>query len=44
VHRVYKRYFTGTGMAAELAGGEVLHDGDWFVMVRVSAPTSAPSA
>jgi demethylmenaquinone methyltransferase/2-methoxy-6-polyprenyl-1,4-benzoquinol methylase len=43
VHRVYKRYFTGAGLAAELAG-EVLHDGDWFVMVRVSAPTSAPSA
>ena len=44
VHRVYKRYFTGAGLAAELAGGEVLHDGDWFVMVRVSAPSSAPSA
>jgi SAM-dependent methyltransferase len=44
VHRVYKRYFTGAGLAAELAGGEVLHDGDWFVMVRVSVPTSAPSA
>ena len=43
VHRVYKRYFTGAGLAAELAGGELLHDGDWFVMVRVSAPTSAPS-
>jgi demethylmenaquinone methyltransferase/2-methoxy-6-polyprenyl-1,4-benzoquinol methylase len=43
VHRVYKRYFTGAGLAAELAG-EVLHDGDRFVMVRVSAPTSAPSA
>jgi demethylmenaquinone methyltransferase/2-methoxy-6-polyprenyl-1,4-benzoquinol methylase len=44
VHRVYKRYFTGAGLAAELAGGEVLHDGDWFVMARVSVPTSAPSA
>ena len=44
VHRVYKRYFTGAGLAAELAGGEVLHDGDWFVMVRVSALSSAPSA
>ena len=44
MHRVYKRYFTGAGLAAELAGGEVLHDGDWFVMVRVSAPSSAPSA
>ena len=36
VHSVYKRYFTGAGLAAELAGGEVLHDGDWFVMVRVT--------
>jgi len=44
VHTVYKRYFSGAGLAAELGGGEVLHDGDWFVMVRVSAPTSAPSA
>jgi ubiquinone/menaquinone biosynthesis C-methylase UbiE len=44
VHRVYKRYFTGDGLAAELGGGEVLHDGDWFVMVRVSAPPSAPAA
>ena len=34
VHRVYKRYFTGAGLAAELHGGDVLHDGDWFVMVR----------
>ena len=44
VHTVYKRYFSGAGLAAELGGGEVLHDGDWFVMVRVSAPSSAPSA
>ena len=35
VHRVYKRYFTGAGLAAELGGGKVLHDGRWFVMVRV---------
>jgi ubiquinone/menaquinone biosynthesis C-methylase UbiE len=34
VHSVYKRYFTGAGLAAELGGGEVLHDGRWFVMVR----------
>ena len=37
VHRVYKRYFTGTGLAEELGGGEVLHDGRWFVMVRTRA-------
>ena len=33
-HRVYKRWFTGAALAAELGGGEVLHDGDWFVVVR----------
>ena len=31
---VYKRYFTGSGLAAELGGGEVLHEGRWFVVVR----------
>ena len=35
VHSVYKRYFTGAGLAEELCGGEVLFDGEWFVMVRV---------
>lgn len=34
VHRVYKRYFTGPGLAAELGGGEVLMEGRWFVVVR----------
>ena len=33
-HTVYKRYFTGPGLADELGGGEVLHDGAWFVVVR----------
>lgn len=33
VHRVYKRRFTGAGLADELGGGEILHDGDWFVVV-----------
>jgi ubiquinone/menaquinone biosynthesis C-methylase UbiE len=33
VHQVYKRYFTGAGLADELGGGEVLFDGRWFVMV-----------
>src|SRR4051812_18137149 len=32
-HRVYKRFFTGAGLAAELGGGRVLHDGTWFVVV-----------
>ena len=32
-HRVYKRYFTGDQLAAEL-GGEMLLDGAWFVAAR----------
>jgi SAM-dependent methyltransferase len=32
-HRVYKRFLTPDGLAAELGGGRVLHAGDWFVMV-----------
>ena len=31
---VYKRYFTGAGLATELGRGEVLHEGRWFVVVR----------
>jgi demethylmenaquinone methyltransferase/2-methoxy-6-polyprenyl-1,4-benzoquinol methylase len=31
---VYKRYFTGVGLAAELGAGEVLHQGRWFVVAR----------
>ena len=31
---VFKRVFTGTQLAAELGGGEVLHEGRWFVVVR----------
>jgi ubiquinone/menaquinone biosynthesis C-methylase UbiE len=30
-HRVYKRYFRGSELAAEI-GGRVLHDGRWFVV------------
>jgi ubiquinone/menaquinone biosynthesis C-methylase UbiE len=33
---VYKRYFTGAGLVDELGGGEVLHEGDWFVVVRAA--------
>ncbi len=33
-HRVYKRYFRGAELADELGGGQVLHDGRWFVAVR----------
>jgi len=31
---VYKRYFTGAALVEELGGGEVLHEGHWFVVVR----------
>ena len=31
---VYKRWFTGEGLAAELGGGETLYEGSWFVVVR----------
>jgi ubiquinone/menaquinone biosynthesis C-methylase UbiE len=36
---VYKRYFTGRQLAEELRGGQVLHEGRWFVVV-VSWSTS----
>ncbi len=32
-HRVYKRYFSGPAPASELGGGDVLHEGCWFVLV-----------
>jgi ubiquinone/menaquinone biosynthesis C-methylase UbiE len=38
-YRVYKRFFTGEGLAAELSGGgKVLHQGRWFVAVTVPVP------
>ena len=33
-HRVFKRYFEGAALADEIGGGEVLHEGAWFVAVR----------
>ena len=30
---ILKRYFTGAGLAAELGGGRILHEGRWFVAV-----------
>lgn len=32
--QVYKRWFDAPGLAGELGGGDVLFEGDWFVMVR----------
>ena len=42
---VYKRYFTGAGLATELGGGDVLFEGAWFVVVRAacSEPVVAPA-
>jgi ubiquinone/menaquinone biosynthesis C-methylase UbiE len=34
---ILKRYFSGGGLADEIGGGEVLHNGAWFVMVRRTA-------
>jgi hypothetical protein len=34
---VLKRYFTAEGLAVELGGGEPLHEGRWFVVVRSPA-------
>jgi ubiquinone/menaquinone biosynthesis C-methylase UbiE len=31
--QVYKRYFRGAELAAELGRGTVIHESDWFVMV-----------
>lgn len=33
---VYKRWFTGRGLVAEVGGGDLLHEGRWFVMVRAA--------
>ena len=35
-HHVFKRYFTASQLANGLAGGRVLFDGRWFVMVESS--------
>lgn len=34
---VYKRYFSGSGLAEELGEGETLFEGHWFVVVRAPA-------
>ena len=31
--QVYKRFFTGETLVAELGGGRVVHEGRWFVLV-----------
>jgi hypothetical protein len=34
---VFKRYFIGAELAAELGEGEVLFEGHWFVVARSTA-------
>jgi ubiquinone/menaquinone biosynthesis C-methylase UbiE len=34
---VFKRFFSGAGLASELGGGETLFEGRWFVVVRSPA-------
>jgi SAM-dependent methyltransferase len=41
-HDVYKRRYRGSELADELGGGEVLHDGDWFVAVRAGRAPVRP--
>ena len=33
---VYKRFFTGDGLRAELGGGSILHESRWFVLVAAA--------
>jgi hypothetical protein len=42
-HQVYKRYLSGTELAEEI-DGEVLMDGTWFVVARVSWADQPASA
>lgn len=41
VHRFYKHSFTTAELVDELGGGEVLHDGRWFVVVASPTPETA---
>lgn len=38
-HRVYKRFLEPDELCAELGGGEVLHAGRWFVVIRSGGRT-----
>ena len=40
-HTVYKRFFTGEGLAHELGGGDVLYAGRWFLVVRSAGAARA---
>jgi hypothetical protein len=33
-HRVYKRFFRAAQLAREIAVGEILHEGHWFVVAE----------
>jgi demethylmenaquinone methyltransferase/2-methoxy-6-polyprenyl-1,4-benzoquinol methylase len=48
-HGIYKRFFSGTSLVEELGGGQVLHDGVWFVAVasrheRKATAVAAPQS
>jgi ubiquinone/menaquinone biosynthesis C-methylase UbiE len=40
-HRVFKRFLGGERLREELGEGEVLHEGDWFVVYRCVGKSSA---
>lgn len=40
---VFKRYFDAATLVAELGGGEVVHESDWFVAVAAQRAASRPS-
>ncbi|MFI5005794.1 MAG: class I SAM-dependent methyltransferase [Solirubrobacterales bacterium] len=43
-YRVFKRFFDGASLTAELRGGRVLHDGFWFVAVALETPSAVVRA
>ena len=40
-HRVFKRFLSGERLREELGDGDVLHEGDWFVVYRCAGNSSA---
>jgi ubiquinone/menaquinone biosynthesis C-methylase UbiE len=37
-HRVFKRFLSGERLREELGDGEILHEGEWFVVLRCTMP------
>ena len=40
-HHVFKRFLSGVRLREELGDGEVLHEGEWFVVYRCAGKSSA---